>query len=301
MNGLDWTSPFVRTSPPGNHPLTATYSLLLATFLGAIGLPHLLLHSSTFRDGRAARRTTAFALVLVGIFFLFPTVFAVVGRVGAPGLYVTGQADATVVALPRMVFNDAGGAWLAALTTVGAFSALLCAGIGLLSGVAGTLSTALFSGGVSGFRRSAWLAGLVAALLALTTTGVPLAVLAGWAFALAASTLCPLLLLGVWWRRLTWPGAVAGVGVGGVAVLGAVVAHLVGVGDSGWPGVLLALPAVWTVPLGFAAMLLASVLSPSSAPADVTGALLRMHLPEDLARATGRFGVRRAAARGTID
>jgi Na+(H+)/acetate symporter ActP len=239
--------------------------------------------------------------VLVGIFFLFPTVFAVVGRAQAPGLYVIGQADATVVALPRMIFNGAGGAWLAALTTAGAFSALLCAGIGLLSGVAGTLSTRLFGGGVRGFRRSAWLAGLVATLLALTTTGVPLAVLAGWAFALAAATLCPLLLLGVWWRRLTWPGAVAGIAVGGGATLAAIVLHVAGVGHSGWPGVLLALPAVWTVPLGFVAMVSGSLLSPSAEPSDVTGDLLRMHLPEDLARATGGFSVRRRAAQGTIE
>ena len=38
----------------------------------------------------------------------------------------------------------------------------------------------------------------------------------GLAFAVAASTFCPLLVLGVWWRGLSTVGAPAGLVVGGV-------------------------------------------------------------------------------------
>ena len=38
----------------------------------------------------------------------------------------------------------------------------------------------------------------------------------GLAFAVAASTFCPLLVLGIWWRRLTAAGAVAGLLAGGL-------------------------------------------------------------------------------------
>ena len=37
------------------------------------------------------------------------------------------------------------------------------------------------------------------------------------AFAVAASTFCPLLVLGIWWRRLTARGALVGMAVGLVA------------------------------------------------------------------------------------
>ena len=48
------------------------------------------------------------------------------------------------------------------------------------------------------------------ALLALSVRTVDISVLVGWAFALAASTFCPLFLLGIWWTRLTSRGAAAG-------------------------------------------------------------------------------------------
>ena len=47
-------------------------------------------------------------------------------------------------------------------------------------------------------------------------------------FALAASTFCPLLVLGIWWRGLTPPGAVAGVATGGVLAGAAIVLSLGG-------------------------------------------------------------------------
>ena len=49
-------------------------------------------------------------------------------------------------------------------------------------------------------------------------------------FAVAASTFCPLLVLGIWWPGLTDRGAIAGVLVGGLVSAGAVAASLAGFG-----------------------------------------------------------------------
>ena len=86
---------------------------------------------------------------------------------------------------------------------------------GLLVTIAGTVSHDVLPGAARRRRRTrfriAAVAGMVApALLALATREVDISVLVGWAFALAASTFCPLLLLGVWWPRLTAPAAAAG-------------------------------------------------------------------------------------------
>jgi cation/acetate symporter len=96
----------------------------------------------------------------------------------------------------------------------------------------------------------------------------------------AASTFCPLLLLGIWWRRLTWVGAMSGLVLGGVASSSAVVLTIFGVGSSGWPAVLLGEPAIWTVPLAFVTMVGISLLTPHALPRDVTQKLLALHLPE---------------------
>ena len=103
MSGAAWTSPLLQLGGRPDHALAATYGVLLATVLGAMGLPHILVRFYTNRDGQAARRTTAFVLLLLGCFYIFPAVFAVLGRMEAPGLYTSGQTDSVVLVLPRIM------------------------------------------------------------------------------------------------------------------------------------------------------------------------------------------------------
>ena len=51
----------------GDHPLYSTYSLMVATFLGTMGLPHVVVRFYTNPDGRAARQTTLAVLALLGL------------------------------------------------------------------------------------------------------------------------------------------------------------------------------------------------------------------------------------------
>jgi cation/acetate symporter len=282
LSGREWASPLAGAARHGSHPLALTYSLIMATFLGTLGLPHILVRFYTNKDGVAARRTTAIVVVLLGTFYLFPSMFAVLGRLRAPGLYVTGQTDSVVLVLPRTMVAGLGGSVLGALVAAGAFAAFLSTSSGLLVSVAGALSHDLFRGGVRTFRRAAMFAGAVALAAGLQVQRFDLNLLVGWCFAIAASTLCPLLVLGIWWRRLTWPGAVVGLVLGGGCSTAAIVATMFGVGVNGWPAVLLGQPAIWTVPLAFLAMVIASLVSQSRLPVDVEAKLLQMHLPERL-------------------
>ena len=54
----------------------------------------------------------------------------------------------------------------------------------------------------------------IVVLLALQAIRLDAGVLVTWAFTVAASTFCPLLVLGIWWSRLTVAGAMTGVLVG---------------------------------------------------------------------------------------
>jgi Na+(H+)/acetate symporter ActP len=292
-SGSSWSSPLLRLDGGRGHPLAATYGVLLATVFGAMGLPHILVRFYTNRDGQAARRTTAFVLLLVSTFYLFPAVFAVLGRMEAPALYLTGQTDSVVLALPRIMVAGLGGELLAALVAAGAFAAFLSTSSGLLIAMAGALSHDIMGRGVRAFRLSALVLGMLVTVAGLLVASVPINVLVGWAFAVAASSFCPLLLLGIWWPRLTRVGAMWGLALGGGASSLAVVASLAGFGSSGWPALLLGEPAIWTVPVAFAAMVVGSLLTPGAVPANLTDLLVTMHLPERLRRGTAGGAVQR--------
>ena len=83
-----------------SHPMYRTYALMIALFLGTMGLPHVLVRFYTNPDGRQARRTALIVIGLVGLFYLSPSVFGMLGRVYTPELLMTGQTDAVVLLLP---------------------------------------------------------------------------------------------------------------------------------------------------------------------------------------------------------
>jgi Na+(H+)/acetate symporter ActP len=288
LTGSQWASPLVRLDGRSIHPLAATYGVILATFLGALGLPHILVRFYTNPDGQTARRATALVVLLLSCFYVWPAVFAVLGRLEAPGLYLSGRTDTVVLALPRLEAWGLGGRLLEALTAGGAFAAFLSTSSGLLIAMAGALSHDILKRGVTAFRWSAVGAGVAVTLAGLAVSGTSINVLVGWAFAIAASSFCPLLLLGIWWTRLTWVGALVGLLVGGGASSAAVLAYLLGAGQSGWPAVLLGVPAIWTVPLAFVAMIAVSLATPKHLPSEVMQKLLALHLPEAVRRGAVR-------------
>ncbi|MFF0181232.1 cation acetate symporter [Micromonospora sp. NPDC005223] len=282
-NGVtEWLLP--DTAGEDDRGLFATYSLILATFLGTMGLPHVLVRFYTNPDGAAARRTTLVVLALVGVFYLLPTVYGVLGRVYTPQLLVSGQTDAVVVLLPEAALGDGTtGRLLAALVAAGAFAAFLSTSSGLLTSVAGVISTdVLGRGSVRGFRLATVIAGAVPAVLSLNVSGLDVSQVVGLAFAVAASSFCPLLVLGIWWRGLTDLGAAAGVLVGGGAAIGAVLLTVLGPPLTGWPATLTSQPAAWTVPLAFTVMVVVSMASRRRLPRDVGATMLRLHTPESL-------------------
>ncbi|OBA36119.1 cation acetate symporter [Rhodococcus sp. 852002-51564_SCH6189132-a] len=295
-----WASPGAGLGASSEHPLFQVYSLMLATFLGTMGLPHVLVRFYTNPDGRAARMTSFAVIGLLGLFYLFPTLLGVFARLYVPQLLITGRSDAAVLLLPGSVLSGWGGQLLAALVASGAIAAFLSTSSGLLVSVAGVLSTDVLRGRVRDFRVAAVLAGVVPLVLALSVTSLDLSRSVGQVFAIAASTLCPLLVLGIWWRGLTAIGAAAGMVVGGLVAGGAALATVLLPIDpsvaSGWPTVLSAYPAALSVPLAFVTMIAVSVLTRRRIPRDVGRTFSRMHVPERLGmgrdRELGAFGDR---------
>lgn len=265
------------------RPLYATYGLILATFLGTMGLPHVVVRFYTSPHGVAARRTTVAVLGLIGCFYLLPPVYGALGRLYAPELTLTGDADAAVLLLPERMIGGLGGDLLGALVAGGAFAAFLSTASGLTMAVAGVLTQdVLPSRGVRHFRLGTGLAMLAPLAASVIVGGLPVADAVGLAFAVSASSFCPLLVLGIWWRRLTPPGAAAGMLVGGGSAFVAVAATMAGFPAGGPLHALLAWPALWSVPLGFLTMVLVSLATAGRVPAGTAAILARFHLPEEL-------------------
>ncbi|MGW0864777.1 MULTISPECIES: cation acetate symporter [Streptomyces] len=267
----------------GERPLYATYGLILATFLGTMGLPHVVVRFYTSPHGVAARRTTVVVLGLIGAFYLLPPVYGALGRLYAPELTLTGDPDAAVLLLPDRMIGGVGGDLLGALVAGGAFAAFLSTASGLTMAVAGVLTQdVLPSRGVRYFRLGTVLAMAVPLAASVLVGGLPVADAVGLAFAVSASSFCPLLVLGIWWRRLTPPGAAAGMLVGGGSALLAVAATMAGYPGKGALHALLAWPALWSVPLSFLTMILVSLATPGRVPPGTAAVLARFHLPEEL-------------------
>jgi Na+(H+)/acetate symporter ActP len=277
-DNAEWSRPEQRGLPG----LFQTYSLIIATFLGTMGLPHILVRFYTNPSGQGARRTTMFVLALLGTFYLFPTIFGLLSRFYVPQLLVTGKTDAAVLLLPTAVLGNWVGSLLGAITAAGVFAAFLATSSGLVLSVAGVLSTDVLRGRVRGFPTVAVAAVAVPAALAAGTAEPDLSQSVGLAFAMAASTFCPLLVLGIWWRGLTVAGAASGMVAGGFLVLLAVCADLLGADGNGWWSTLVHYPAMITVSAAFLVTYAVSRATRGRVPEDVQSVMLRMHAPDRL-------------------
>lgn len=130
---------------PRPYALLYTYSLIIALVCGTAGLPHILVRFYTNPDGVAAKRTTMWVMILIGVFYVFPPMFGVMGRNLMPSLYegagVNGT-DGIVLKLPTVLGERLGplGSILSGITCAGAFAAFMSTFSGLLVSMTGAMA-----------------------------------------------------------------------------------------------------------------------------------------------------------------
>ncbi|WP_333766666.1 solute symporter family protein [Streptomyces sp. IBSBF 2435] len=275
-------------------------SLGLALVLGTAGLPHILSRFYTVPTARSARRSVVWAIGLIGVFYLMTIVlgFGAAAVVGSGTVRSSNEAGNTAVPLlAEALGGGAGTTWgtvLFAVVGAVAFATILAvvAGITLASSasVAHDLYTALRRPIAKHGRRdpgagtmeqdevrvarfAAVGIGAAAIALSLLAQDQNIAFLVGLAFAVAASANLPALLYSLFWRRFTTRGSVWAIYGGLVPALLLVVLSPVVSGrpDALFPGTdfhvfPLENPGLISIPLGFLAGWLGTVLSPE--PAD---------------------------------
>ena len=289
------------------YSLLYTYSLIIALVCGTAGLPHILVRFYTNPDGVAAKRTTMWVMILIGVFYVFPPIFGVLGRNLMPELYVgTGVkgTDKIVLELPLLLKEKYGllGSILSGITCAGAFAAFMSTFSGLLVSMTGALAHDVYgrmiapkssaAARMKAFKVCAVLVGAVSIVLGTQVEQLQINFMVGQAFAIAAASYFPLLFLSAWWRGMTMKGAATGMLVGGVLALSAI--SLTSFSDlkkvnlaDYWAAhpllrILCEQPAIWTVPFAMILMVVVSKLTSKDIPADVTMKMLVLHAPEKL-------------------
>jgi len=288
------------------YSLLYTYSLIIALVCGTAGLPHILVRFYTNPDGVAAKKTTMWVMILIGVFYVFPPIFGVIGRNLLPELYSGVGAKGTdkiVLELPTLIGAKYGvvGSILSGITCAGAFAAFMSTFSGLLVSMTGALAHDVYgrmlrpksqpAERMLAFKVAAVLIGGVAVTLGCFVEPLEINFMVGQAFAIAAASYFPLLFMSVWWRGMTMKGAATGMLTGGLCALGA--AALTNLGtlalDKGPMGkifsgfaplngfwaqhpllrILCEQPAIWTVPLAIGLMIVVSKATSAEVPEDI--------------------------------
>ena len=206
-------------------------SLGLTMPIGVASLPHVLIRFYTVRDAGAARRSVLYATGVISVVQLALIVVGY-GAMQLIGVDAIRAADrGGNLALPLLAQHLGGGPLLGFVAAV-SFGTILAVVAGVVITGAATMSHDIWAGLVrrgSGqterllvARITAVALGVIGVLLGLAFQGQNLAVLVGLSTAIAASTVFPVLVLAVFWSRLTGAGALAAMVVGAVASFGLV-------------------------------------------------------------------------------
>jgi SSS family transporter len=291
------------------YSLLYTYSLIIALVCGTAGLPHILVRFYTNPDGVAAKRTTMWVMILIGVFYVFPPIYGVIGRSLTPELYdAVGSkgTDKVVLELPTLLAgrdHPLLGSILSGITCAGAFAAFMSTFSGLLVSMSSALAHDIYGRmlkpdsspeqRLKAFKWAAVIIGVVSVGLGTQVEKLNINYLVGQAFAIAAASYFPLLFMSVWWRGMTMRGAATGMLVGGLLALGSIflttlsdVYGFAGLADF-WVAhpllrILCEQPAIWAVPLSITLMIVVSKLTAATIPADVRMKMLVLHAPEAL-------------------
>ncbi|RNB93508.1 cation acetate symporter [Brevibacillus parabrevis] len=266
-----------------------TISLNLALVLGTAGLPHILIRFFTVKDATTARKSVVYATWIIGIFYVM-TIFLGFGAaafVGAANMDAAGNMGAPLLA------QSLGGNFLFAFVSAVAFATILAVVAGLVLTAASAFAHDFYGHVIrqgkatekEQMKMAKWASvgvSIVSILLALFAQKLNVAFLVALAFAVAASANLPVILFTIFWRRFNTTGAISGMLVGLFSSLilvalspnvwNPVAGKAILVGEALFP---LPNPGIVSIPLGFLAAWIGTLLSSSRNDAKYDEILVR--------------------------
>ncbi|NLS55241.1 cation/acetate symporter ActP [Hafnia alvei] len=234
-----------------SDPISAL-SLGLALMFGTAGLPHILMRFFTVSDAKEARKSVFYATGFMGYFYFLTFIigFGAIVLVGsnpafkdAAGALIGGTNMAAV-----HLADAVGGSFFLGFISAVAFATILAVVAGLTlagaSAVSHDLYANVFKQGTATERDELKVSKITVLVLGLVAIGLGIlfenqniAFMVGLAFSIAASCNFPILILSMYWSKLTTRGAMVG---GWLGLLTAVILMILG-------------PTIWVKVLGHAA------------------------------------------------
>jgi cation/acetate symporter len=248
----------------------STISLGIALMFGTAGLPHILMRFFTVSDAKEARKSVFYATTFIGYFYILTFIigFGAIVLVSTDPTYLVagsaalkGGANMAAIHLARAVGGDVFFGFICAV----AFATILAVVSGLTLSGASAVSHDLYA---SVFRRgksneqaeirvskiATVFLGILAIILGIAFEKQNIAFMVGLAFAIAASSNFPVLILSMYWRGLTTTGAAVGGWLGLItAVVLTVLSPAIWVSVLGHPAGIFpySSPALFSMPLAF--------------------------------------------------
>ncbi len=253
-------------------------SLLIALILGTAGLPHILMRFFTVKDAKTARSSVIYATWIIGAFYVL-TIFLGFGAAKFVGSDAIIAENAAGNMAAPMLAGVLGGPVLESFVSAVAFATILAVVAGLVlsgaSAIAHDLYGQLYKKGnvtekeqVKAARIASLSIAVFSIIIALGAEKMNVAFLVSLAFCIGASANLPTILFTIYWKRFNTTGAIASMVVGLLSSL-----ILVAISPSvmnptegatlitGNPIFPFTNPAIVSVPLGFLAAIIGTLMS----------------------------------------
>ncbi|WHZ02109.1 sodium/solute symporter [Neobacillus sp. YX16] len=261
-----------------------TLSLNMGLVLGTAGLPHILVRFFTVKDAKTARSSVVYATWIIGIFYVM-TIFLGFGAAAFVGTTDIVAANAAGNMAAPLLAQALGGNMLFAFISAVAFATILAVVAGLVLTAASAFAHDFYNEilkkgkatekqQVSMARWASIGVSVVSIVLALGAQSLNVAFLVSLAFAVAASANLPVIIYTIYWKRFNTTGAIWAMVVGLISAIGLViigpnvfspeVGKAIFVGNPLFP---YTTPGIVSIPLGFIAGYLGTVLSSQKADA----------------------------------
>jgi cation/acetate symporter len=203
----------------------SSISLGLALMFGTAGLPHILMRFFTVSDAVEARKSVVYATGFIGYFYILTFIigFGAIVLVSNNPEYLNdsgaliGNNNMAAIHLSHAV----GGDILLGFISAVAFATILAVVSGLTLAGASAISHDLYANAfltgknnekmeMKVSKLATIFLGVLAVFLGILFEGQNVAFMVGLAFAIAATTNFPILILSIYWKNLTTRGAVIG-------------------------------------------------------------------------------------------
>jgi cation/acetate symporter len=250
-------------------------SLALGLVLGTAGLPHILVRFYTVPDAKTARVSVAWAIGVIGVFYILTTFFGFGAATVLPiESILTPQGKENTNMVAPILAKALGGELFFAFISAVAFATILAVVAGLTMSASTSFAHDFYSNVIHHgkenrpgqeirvARITAFFVGAISIAIAIAMGPTAnAAFLVGLAFAVAASANLPVILFSIFWRRFNTGGAVAGLATGLASAVILIILSPNGV--FGKEGAIFPLenPGIVSIPLGFLGAWLGTILT----------------------------------------